>query len=43
MACLNMETGLPEPYPQGWWAVVIDVSHPLMQPTPDACMTVTEK
>lgn len=26
MACLNMETGLPEPYPHGWWAVVIDVS-----------------
>lgn len=26
MACLNMETGLPEPYPKGWWAVVIDVS-----------------
>lgn len=28
MACLNMETGLPEPYPRGWWAVVIDVSSP---------------
>jgi hypothetical protein len=27
MACLNLDTGLPEPYPQGWWAVVIDVSH----------------
>lgn len=26
MACLNMETGQPEPYPPGWWAVVIDVS-----------------
>jgi len=37
-----METGLPEPYPQGWWAVVIDVSYHLMQPPPDPCMTVTE-
>lgn len=26
MACLNLQTGLPEPYPRGWWAVVIDVS-----------------